>query len=85
MPQPVSRNHREKYGTLCDFALVETSVASLGHQRPLTYEELRVFESPDQVCGLHPNFPPFISRVRRFLTCPGGGGGVGGGSPRAVW
>ena len=39
----------KKYGTPCDFALVETSVAPLGHQRPLTYEELRVFESPDQV------------------------------------
>jgi len=39
----------QKYGTPCDFDAIEASVASLGEQRPLTYEELRVFQSPDQV------------------------------------
>ena len=40
---------RKKYGTPCDFASIEASAAPLANERPLTYGELRVFESPDQV------------------------------------
>jgi hypothetical protein len=35
--------------------------------------DLAVSELPEDAVfeiGLHPNFPPFISRVRRLLTCP---------------
>lgn len=39
----------KKYGTPLDFAQVEASVGQLRGQKPLTYEDLRVFESPDQV------------------------------------
>jgi hypothetical protein len=36
----------KKYGTPFDLAAIEASVAPLRNQRPLTYEDLRDFESP---------------------------------------
>src|SRR5712692_5568669 len=39
----------KKYGTPLDFAQVEASVAQLRGQKSLTYDDLRIFESPDQV------------------------------------
>lgn len=39
----------KKYGVPCDFEAIEASVAPLGAQRPLAYEDLRVFGLPTQV------------------------------------
>jgi hypothetical protein len=38
----------KKYGTRFDLRAVENSVAALRNKRPLTYEDLRDFESPDK-------------------------------------
>jgi len=37
---------REKYGTAYDYAAIESDVAKLRNRRPLTYDDLRYFESP---------------------------------------
>ena len=37
---------REKYGTAYDYAAIESDVAELRNRRPLTYDDLRYFESP---------------------------------------
>lgn len=58
---------REKYGIPNDFTRIEGLFAPLCDKRPLTYEELRVFESPDQVWFQQHWFLPPENRLAKAL------------------